>query len=192
LKIVLTDIFFAPSKRAIMSKTITNRRIKKATRLDIAMRRSVISFAKMACPRQNAAFHGERKPHPEQSLRSSVRHHPISGSGELDYAQVVLGRRFFTGEAQGIPGPQTKTELIGVQQMSPRHAPLFLDRIRASSGGRSHMSGREGFGFIRYAGRRTKELMGLLNLFHALRMPLEDISSGMAGKVVSPQNRSKS
>ena len=58
------------------------------------------------------------------------RHYSTGVSGELDYAEIVPGRRIFTGEVQSIPVRQTQTELISVGDMEATFAPLLVNRIR--------------------------------------------------------------
>ncbi len=67
-----------------------------------------------------------------------TRHYSTGISGELDYAEVVPGRRIFTGEVQSIPVRQTQAELIGVQEMSATYGPLLVNRVRAEVGRWSH------------------------------------------------------
>ena len=62
------------------------------------------------------------------------RHYSTGVSGELDYAEIVPGRRIFTGEVQSIPVRQTQTELISVGDMEATFAPLLVNRIRREVG----------------------------------------------------------
>ena len=62
------------------------------------------------------------------------RHYSTGVSGELDYAQIIAGRRIFTGEVQSIPVRQKQPELIGVQDMEVAFAPLLVNRIRREVG----------------------------------------------------------
>ena len=62
------------------------------------------------------------------------RHYSTGVSGELDYAEIVPGRRIFTGEVQSIPVRQKQTELITVGDMEATFAPLLVNRIRREVG----------------------------------------------------------
>ena len=63
-----------------------------------------------------------------------LRHYSTGVSGELDYGQIVPGRRIFTGETQSIPVRQTQTELLQVGDMESTFAPLLVNRIRREIG----------------------------------------------------------
>lgn len=63
-----------------------------------------------------------------------TRHYSTGVSGELDYAEVIPGRRIFTGEVQSMPVRQTQTELINVGDMETTFAPLLVNRLRREVG----------------------------------------------------------
>ena len=59
-----------------------------------------------------------------------TRHYSTDLSGELDYAEIVPGRRVFTGQVQSIPVRQKQRELINAEDMEGTYAPLLVNRVR--------------------------------------------------------------